>query len=232
MNFFQDKKIQDLRSKENQIDLLKNLLQDETADDRILEWGGRLALENNHWEIAENIFSCLLERRKKVSDLFCLGESLLNQLRCKEAEECFLEALNQISEPCPVLFKINKYLGQIYVLNKNYPMAEEYYNKAYTLDPHSLSLQFHRALLKLKEKKYDEAENLFQKAVKTSPASSRSWLGLAISRYFLEEKEIALACLNRCLDLDSKNSKAHYLKKKWSPSYLLTSLEEHFKFSV
>ncbi len=232
MNFFQDKKIMQEKSQESQMKLLKNLLQDETANDRILEWGGRLALENNYWEIAENIFSCLLERRKKVIDLFCLGESLLNQLRCKEAEECFLEALNQISEPCLLLFKINKYLGQIYVLNKNYSMAEEYYNKAHTLNPDSLSLQFHRALLKLKERNYEESENLFQKIVKSSPELSRAWLGLAISRYFLGDEEIALACLNRCLDLDPNNIKAYQLQERWSPSHLLTPLEEHFKFLV
>ncbi len=227
MNFFQDNKA---KSKEDQVKLLKGLLQDETANDQILEWGGYLALENNYWDIAENIFSCLLERRKKVIDFFCLGESLLNQLRLKEAEECFLEALNQISEPCSLLFKINKYLGQIHVIGKNYPMAEEYYNKAYTLNPHSISLQFHYALLKLKEKKYGEAENLFQKVVKSSPEFARAWLGLAISRFFLGDKEISLACLNRCLDLDPSNFKARQLEKRWSFSSSLTPLEEHFKF--
>jgi len=222
----------DLMSKGRQEILLRNLLADEKADNRLLEWGGRLALENHHWDIAEEIFSCLLERRKNPTDLFCLGESLLNQFRLKEAEECFVESLHQILEPCTLLFKINKYLGQIYLRYKNYPMAEEYYNKAFTLNPHSLSLQFHRALLKLKEKKYKESETLFESIVSKSPESAEAWLGLAINRYFLGDEEIALGCLDRCLDVNPHHVKAFELKQKWKYKHILTPIEDRFVFSA
>ena len=227
-----DKNKKKFASPEDQESFLRKLLEDDKADNRILEWGGFLALENRYWDIAENIFSCLLERRKKVIDLFCLGNALMNQFKSKDAEECFLEAIRYISEPCFMLYKIHKYLGHIYVWDKNYPMAEEYYNKAYTLNPHSLSLQFHRGLLKIKEKNYKESENLFEKLVKTFPESKQAWLGLAISRYFLEDKEIAIGCLSRCLDLDPHYSKASYLKEKWTSHKKAPPIEDHFKFSI
>ena len=175
-------------TKEEESQFLIHLIQDEQADERILEWGGRLALENNLWETAEKIFSSLLERRFKTEDLVNLSEALLNQLRLKEAEECLLEALNQVTEPCFLLFVVYKYLGQIAVSNKNFLMAEEYYNKAYTLNPHSVSLAFNKALLNLKEKNYLLAEKGFKKVLKNHPEYAKAWFGLALSRRALGKR--------------------------------------------
>lgn len=220
------------QSQENQAYLLNKILEDNQADDRMLEWGGCLALENSHWNIAEHIFSALLERRKHVRDLVYLAQALVNQNLLNESEECLLEALNHISEPCPLLFEVHKLLGHICLKNKNYPMAEEYYNKAYTFNPDSEFLLFHLGLLKIKEKKYKEAEHFFQMIVKDTPEFAKAWFGLAVVRHFLEDQDLAHASLSRCLDLDPSNQQAQKLREKWNPYYFFTPVKENFKFSA
>jgi len=194
---------------------LSDLTSNQQADVRILEWASFVALENKQWVIAENIFSSLLERRNKASDLVGLARALRKQERMEEAEECYLVALEYIAEPCSLLFIVYKALGEIYLLKNNFPMAEEYYNKASTLNPSCMSLIFHRAMLYLKDKNYIEAEKHFQTFVQFHLDSAKGWLGLALTRKALEDEELALACLKRSLDVDSQNPRALELKKQW-----------------
>ena len=92
---------------------LSYLINEEWADDRLLEWGGRIAIEEKQWTFAEEIFSCLLERRRKPEDLVSLAHCLVRQSKWDEGEECLLEALNFISEPSLLLFCVYKNLGDI-----------------------------------------------------------------------------------------------------------------------
>ena len=75
---------------EQQVRFLSDVINNQQADVRILEWAGFVALENKQWLIAENIFSSLLERRNKASDLVGLAKALRKQHRMEEAEECYL----------------------------------------------------------------------------------------------------------------------------------------------
>ena len=195
---------------------LIKLLNDGSAGESRLEWGGRLALENENWNMAEKFFSCLLERRRTARDLAGLGQALLQQNRLKEAEECLLSALNCITTPCRLLFIVYKNLGCISLLNKNFETAEEYYNRAYTLNPLCPSLQFQKAYLSFKSGDYKKAESGFKALLQSRPDQTKAWLGLALSRKALKETALAKACLYRVLDLDPKNPKALWLKKEWS----------------
>ena len=201
--------------KEERAAFLLNLLNDKRAGERLLEWGGRLALENKNWQIAERIFACLLERRRKAEDLTGLGQALFRQNQLKEAEECFLAALNCITAPCPLLFIVYKNLGHICLRSNNLETAEEYYNKAHTLDPRSPSLQFHKACLRLKTRDFKAAEAGFKKLLQKEPDNPNAWLGLALSRKALKKPVLALACLEQCLDLDPENKQAGQLKNQW-----------------
>ena len=221
----------DSQLKEKRNRFLFDLIKNKQADNRLLEWGGFLALENKQWEIAENIFSCLLERRKKIIDWLGLAKALCKQSRLKEAEECYLEILDQITKPCSLLFIVYKSLGEIGLLKEDFLMAEEYYNKASTLNPHCANLTFHRAMMYLKEKNYKESEKYFQTFAKAHLNDPKAWLGLALTRKALGDEELALACLTRCLDIDSQNEKALNLNEKWQTSFIQNYLTS-FSFSA
>ena len=185
------------------------------SDERLLEWLGLLALENKEWSLAESVFSLLLEQRDKALDLVGLAKSLRMQERFREAEECYLESLDKIKTPCSVLFTIYKALGEIYLLQNDLSQAEEFYNKAGTIQPNCKSLVFSRAMIALKEKNYKQAESYFIKYLKSYLSSEKAWLGIAISRKALGDTELAWACLKKCFDLTPKNSQALKLEKKW-----------------
>ena len=204
--------------KQERIRFLSDLIKNKQANARILEWAGFLALENKQWLMAENIFSSLLERRNKAFDLVGLAKALRKQSRLDEAKECYLAALDKITEPCSLLFIVYKALGEICLLKSDFPMAEEYYNKASTLNPTCTSLIFHRAMMYLKEKNYIEAEKNFQIFIQSHFSSAKAWLGLALTRKALGDEELALACLDRSLDIHPQNPRALSLKKQWCPS--------------
>ena len=200
----------------NLSDFLSDLVSQPQADNRLLEWSGFLALENQEWELAENIFSCLLERRSKALDLAGLAKALRMQQRLKESEECYLESLNQITEPSVLLFTVYKALGDIYLLQKNFLQAEEYYNKASTLKSDGQGLLFSRAMMFLKEKNYPLAEQNFQNYLKNHLQSAKAWLGISLARQALGDTELALACLKKCLDIEPNNAQALKTYEKWS----------------
>ncbi len=208
---------------EKSADFLSQLAKNKEAPVRLLEWAGCLALENKKWELAENIFSHLLKRRDKVLDQVGLAKSFLERSLLDPAEKHYLSALYQISEPCPLLFIIYKALGEIGLLKNNFAMAEEYYNKAGTLNPSCFSLIFHRAILHLKEKKYKSAEKGFQKVVQSQPRYAKAWQGLALVRKALGDEDLALACLNRSLDIEPHNQKALRLKHRWQNYWIKNS---------
>ena len=213
----------------NSLEFLSYLVNEDWVDDRLLEWGGRIALEEKEWTIGEEIFSCLLERRCKPQDLVSLAHCLVKQNRLDEAEECLLGTLHSILEPCPLLFCIYKNLGDIALLKRNFPLSEEYYNKAHTIQPASLSLQLHRGILNLKQKNAKKAAQFFIKLLENQPEHEKAWLGLALSRKALNDDELAEACLFRCLDINPQNRTALTLKKKWREPFLRPSaINFHF----
>ena len=211
---------------------LLQITQDKNIKERILEWGGRLALENKNWSIAEEIFASLMERRTQPEDRIGLARALLKQNRLEEAEECLLDALQYISEPCLSLFFIYENLGKLACLNQNFELAEEYYNKAHTISPQSDNLQFQQAYLSWKMKEYKRSEELFQQLVKKNPSISKYWLGLALCRSQLQEKELALACLKKTLDLEPSNPLALNLKKSWSQAHPIKINKEFYFFCL
>ena len=217
-------------TKEDQDRFLRELVKDDQASDRMLSWGGKLALENRNWDLAEILFSCLLERRSKPNDLIGLAQALFKQKRFEEAGECLFSALDQVPEPCHLLFIIYKNLGVVHFEAGHFSLAEEFYNKAYTISPHSISLKFHKAFLSLRQKHYSLAEKQFQTILIDEPQYVSAWMGLALARYSLKETELAKACLYRCLDLKPQYKKALQLKYKWN-SQLTPAFTHQFKFS-
>ena len=223
--------LEELKSnKEKQTLFLKRLVEDDQADERMIFWGGKIALENNNWNLAENLFSSLLERQLKPRYLVGLAQALSKQSRYKDAEDCLIEAVSKVLEPCHLLFIIYKNLGDLYLTTENFSMSEEFYNKAYTLSPQSLSLKFHKAVSSLRQKQYSLAEKQFQEILVNEPHHARAWMGLALTRRALKESELAEACLYRCLDFDPRNQRALQLKKQWSSGFS-TPFAHQFTFS-
>ena len=200
---------------EHASDFLSCLINEEWVDSRLLELGGRIAIEEKQWALGEEIFSCLLERRRKPEDLVSLAHCLVRQDRLQEGEECLLEALDFIREPSLLLFCVYKNLGDIALLRKNFPLAEEFYNKAHTIDPASRSLRLHKAVLSLKQKNFKAAEGRFKHLLAEEPENAKAWIGLAVSRKALQEEELAKGCLLRALDFQPKNKEALRLREKW-----------------
>ena len=184
-------------------------------DERLLEWAGRLTLKEGLFSLAERVFSKLLHLRGKPEDFAGLSTALIRQKRFAEAEELLLQSLLKISAPSYLLFCVYKNLGWIAMEKKSLDQALEHYNRAHTIRPHSLSLLFHRGVLFLRLKDYQKSSGCFQELLSRKVSHSGAWLGLALSRKALGERELAQASLLRALDFNPRLQTALSLKNQW-----------------
>lgn len=219
-----------LNTKIERDEFLEKLSEDANVNDSLLEWGGKLALENCNYILGERFFSSLIERRKNGQDYIGLATSLFHQDCLKESAECLFEALKHISNPCQSLFIIYKNLGDIYFKLDDLLLSEEYYNKAYTIYPDSNTLKMHVGLLYLKQKEYTKAENKFKSILISNLESYQSWFGLAVIRKHKGEDELAKASLYRSMDFNPKYKPSINLDNQWKKEGLDIGSLKGFSF--
>lgn len=204
------------QAKKERNHILSFLMEQKNIPLRLLEWAAVLSLENSEWNKAEYFFSNLTGMRNKASDWLNLALSLHKQSKIQDAESCCLEAICKIKQASHHLYLAYKLLADIYFIKKDFLMAEEYYNKAGTLQSSCKDILFAKAMIYLKENKYYQAITYFKKVITQQAQHTKSWIGLALARKALKDHELAQACLKRCLDFDSGNHTALKLQHKWT----------------
>ena len=132
------------------------------------------------------------------------------------AKESYLKAMNLASTNSQILFSILKSLGNIAVKEANFTEAEDYYNKAYTLDPGSDVLLVNFGTLEIQKGDLERAKIRFRQAIDRNPVNDKAWVGLALIHREHGDKELARANIERALDLDEYNETALQLAIDWA----------------
>jgi len=98
------------------------------------------------------------------------GITYMGMTRYKEAEECFLEALdcsNGILEDMD--YDINLYLAAVYTKQEKHSKAEEIYDAILALKPKEDNVKFLRGIARLKLNKYEEAKEDMDQVISKNP---------------------------------------------------------------
>ena len=101
----------------------------------------------------------LAERTPSDTNYFNLAEAFYAGGQDVLAKEFFLKSLEIINYESPYLFQIYKKLGNVATKAGDFDSAEEYYDKAYTITPHSDDLFVNYGTLEMQKENHDQARN-------------------------------------------------------------------------
>lgn len=136
--------------------------------------------------------------------------------RDEAALASYRDVLKSIVTDASLLFEIYKNVGNIHVRAGDFDAAEEFYDKAYTLQPESDVLLVNYGTLEIQRGNWDEAVNRFRRAVEINAKSDRGWVGLAMVHRTMGDLELANANLQRALDINPSNRTALRLAVDWA----------------
>ncbi|WP_413559862.1 tetratricopeptide repeat protein [Bdellovibrio sp. HCB209] len=144
-----------------------------------------------------------------------LAHALYRMGRDQDALEKYFEALSVITEENDQLFEVYKNMGNIYVRQGDFDGAEEYYNKAYTINTTSDVLLVNFGTLEVQRGDFDKSLYCFRKAVQINPENDKAWVGLAMVHHQFGDTELAWANIDAALDINKKNRTAVHLAANW-----------------
>lgn len=150
------------------------------------------------------------EAQASVAEILYLSE------RDEAALATYRDVLKNVVSDEALLFDIYKNVGNIHVRAGDYEAAEEYYDKAYTLQPESHVLLVNYGTLEIQRGSWDNAVMRFRRAVEINPSSDRAWVGLAMVHRTMGDLELAKANLERALDINGGNRTALRLIVDWA----------------
>lgn len=152
---------------------------------------------------------CSFELVHKLATLYYkLGQD-------EEALSSYFESLSLLTEEDDALFEIYKNMGNIMVRQGDFEGAEEYYNKAYTLNPSSDTLLVNFGTLEVQRQDYDKSLYCFRQAVEANPKNDKAWVGLAMVHFQFGDHELAWANLESAVDINPANRTAVLLLANW-----------------
>lgn len=161
----------------------------------------------------------LLQALVRINDhpdhMVKLADALYDQGQDQEALRYYLSALRTLDESAPQLFEIYKTMGNIFVRSRDFESAEDNYNKAYRLNPHSAILRVNFGTLEIQRGNWDAAVQRLREAIVIDPSCDRAWVGLALTHRQFGDHQLSWANLARALDHNPMNTTALQLALSW-----------------
>jgi tetratricopeptide (TPR) repeat protein len=133
-----------------------------------------------------------------------------------EATNHFLLGLEWHTHTDPELFEAFKSLGNLALRNGDRDGAEEYYNRAFALNPNSDVLLVNYGSLEIQRGNLDRAAVRFRAAVHENAENDRAWLGLALVHRQFGDLNLCWGNVERALELNPRNEIALGLLADWA----------------
>lgn len=133
-----------------------------------------------------------------------------------EATNHFLLGLEWHTHSDSELFEAFKSLGNLALRNGDRDGAEEYYNRAFAINPHSDALLVNYGSLEIQRGNLDRAAARFRTAVQANAENDRAWLGLALVHRQFGDLNLCWGNVERALDLNPRNEIALGLLADWA----------------
>jgi len=137
-----------------------------------------------------------------------------------ESDDAALELYQQVltNEVVPEgrLFEVHKNVGNIFVRRGDFEMAEDHYNRAFSIDSKSDVLLVNFGTLEINRDNLDAAAERFRSALAINASNDRAWVGLALVHRAKGDFELSWGNLERALDLAPHNRTALRLQVEWA----------------
>jgi tetratricopeptide (TPR) repeat protein len=147
--------------------------------------------------------------------LFETAESLYRNGQDFKAYEYYIAFVGSGAYHPEYLFSAFKNIGNIKVRSGDFEGAEEFYHKAFTINPLSDVLLVNLGTLEIQKSQFEKALYRFRQAVEINPLNSRGWIGLAIAHREYGDLELAWGNLEKALDINTSEETALELAVQW-----------------
>lgn len=212
------------------LNLLRNVLMRSPDHPQALLRMGACFREQGRFEDALKCFRALYKSSRSQESQILVAETLYMSERDEMALGAYREVLKSVVADQNQLFEIYKNVGNIHVRAGDFESAEEFYNKAYCLNPRSDVLMINYGTLEIQRENLGEAVARFRQAVDINPENDKAWVGLAIVHRQMGDAELARGNAERALDINSKNRTAIRLAVEWCvQDGVITASVEHLQ---
>ncbi len=163
-----------------------------------------------------------------------IAETLYLGERDEMALAAYRDVLKSVPENYKRLFEIYKNIGNIHVRAGDFDAAEEFYNKAHTINPESDVLMVNYGTLEIQRENFEAAVLRFRRAVELNPENDKGWVGLALVHRQMGDFDLSWANVQRALDINHKNRTAIRLVVEWAVAdqrfaLAITRLQEYLE---
>lgn len=158
----------------------------------------------------------LMKAEYTFENVFFFANNLYLRSNDDEAIKYYYEALSIARLPSEQLFETYKNLGNILVRQGDFEGAEEFYNKANTLNSNSDILYVNYGTLEVQREDFDKAIFCFRQAVQINSKNDKGWVGLAMVHNHFSDLELAWANIETSLDINPGNRTAILLASHWA----------------
>ncbi len=160
-------------------------------------------------------FSILVKSEATSENYILLADVFYIMERDQEAMKYYQTALMDVNVSMAALFNVYKNLGNIFVRSRDFETAEEYYNKAYSIDSDSDTLLVNYGTLEIQRENLEKALSYFREAIQKNDDNDKAWVGLSLVHRHMGDFELSHANIERALDINSKNRTALKLLIEW-----------------
>ena len=143
-----------------------------------------------------------LLRTLELAKIYYLNEKEDN------AFKLYFDCLSQFIEDDKILFEIYKNIANIYLKQREFDLAEEYFFKAYQLNNSSDVLLINIGVLEYQKKDIEKSLFCFRKAIELNNKNDKAWVGLAMVHLEFGDKELSWGNLVKALDNNPMNKTA------------------------
>lgn len=165
---------------------------------------------------ALNILRGLIAQHKTSENYKLLADQLYAMSYLEDSIEAYLRSLQAQDLESQSLFDVYKNMGNIFLKMGDPDSAEEFYNKAYTIDPESDVLFVNYGSLYVYKGDYNKALARFREAIHLNDKNDKAWVGLAMIHREFGDLELSWANVEKALDIEPANESAIKLVADWA----------------
>lgn len=187
--------------------LCRKALMIDSYDTNAIYFLGRCFIARGSYSQAEKVFRELMRIENTGRSSLGLADSLYQQDQFEVALEYYFEA-SLLTEDELLQFEIFKSVGNIYVKLGSFDLAEDFYHKAYSINPQSDSLLVNYGTLAIQRNEQDEALRRFRQAITINSKNDKAWVGLAMMHIQRGDYDLGFANLQMAVEANPNNKTA------------------------
>lgn len=137
-----------------------------------------------------------------------LARVYVKQEKNDQALAQLFDVLSQLVSDEELLFETYKDIGCVYLKEKEFDLAEEYFHKAYALNSMNDTLLVNLGVLEYLKRDITKSLNYLREAINNNEKNDKAWVGLAMAHLEFGDKELSWSNLTKAIDVDPMNRTA------------------------